>query len=161
MSSISNARKTNMSKPSRAKMSLTVQYAVARRGLPTTDTFRRWARAALFEDASVTLRLVGEGESRALNAAYRGRHYPTNVLTFPYRDGAPLSGDIALCIPLVRREASRQGKSLKAHLAHLTVHGMLHLQGYEHQAPLKAELMEGLETEIVAKLGYPDPYRTA
>lgn len=113
----------------------------------------------MFESAHVTLRLIGEYESRALNSVYRHRNHATNVLTFPYADTRPVSGDIALCVPVARREARAQGKMLRAHLAHLTVHGMLHLQGYDHEVAAEAELMEGLETEIIAKLGYADPYR--
>jgi probable rRNA maturation factor len=137
-----------------------VQYAVARSGVPPAASFRRWARAALLEDAAVTLRLVDEEEGRVLNRGFRGRDYATNVLTFAYPESAPLSGDIAICLPVVAREAKQQRKTLEAHLAHLTVHGMLHLQGFDHQNATEAELMEGLETEIVSKLGYDDPYIT-
>ena len=142
----------------RAGLRLEVQYAAPATGVPPVQSFRRWARAALLCDAQVTLRLVGEREGRTLNRDFRGRDYATNVLTFAYADSVPLCGDIALCLPVVAREARRQGKTLEAHLAHLTVHGMLHLQGFDHETGADAELMEGLETEIVAKLGYADPY---
>lgn len=145
----------------RSKGALQLQYAVPRRGLPAATRFRLWARSALLEDAQITLRIVGEDEGRALNRNFRGKDYSTNVLTFPYPDAVPLSGDIAVCLPVVAREAAQQGKSLDAHLAHLTVHGVLHLQGFDHQTAIDAELMEGLETEILTRLGYDDPYNHA
>ena len=144
----------------RPRLDLTVQCAVRRSGLPAPARFRKWAAAALIETASVALRLVNRAEALALNATYRHRHYATNVLTFAYPDTRPLSGDMVLCIPVIRDEARRQGKPLYAHLAHLTVHGMLHLQGFDHDSDSQAELMEGIETEIVLKLGYADPYAT-
>jgi probable rRNA maturation factor len=140
------------------QLDLTLQFAVSRSGLPTAALFRKWARAALVETAAVTLRLVNRAEALQLNSTYRHRHYATNVLTFAYPDTHPLSGDILLCIPVIRNEARQQRKSLNAHLAHLTVHGMLHLQGFDHESAQDAELMEGIETEIVTKLGYADPY---
>ncbi len=139
-------------------LDLTVQFAVSRSGLPAPTLFRRWARAALLESAAVTLRLVNRAEALELNSNFRHRRYATNVLTFAYPDTRPLSGDIVLCIPVIREEARQQRKSLHAHLAHLTVHGMLHLQGFDHETGQDAELMEGIETEIVSKLGYADPY---
>jgi probable rRNA maturation factor len=114
--------------------------------------------AALERDAEVTLRIVGKAEGRKLNLAYRGRDYATNVLTFAYPDQPTLSGDIVLCAPVVRQEARAQRIELAAHYAHLVVHGMLHLQGYDHERDREARAMERLETEIVARLGYPDPY---
>ena len=141
-----------------AKLGLTLQIAVSSTGLPSSKRFRHWARASLLEDADVTLRVVDQAEGRTLNRAYRRRDYATNVLTFAYPDQQPLSGDIVLCLPVIKEEARRQGKTLEAHLAHLTVHGVLHLQGFDHEADDDAELMEGIETEIVSKLGYADPY---
>ena len=126
--------------------------------MPRAAQFRRWARASLLERAAVTLRLVDRAEGRALNCAYRRGDYATNVLTFAYPEIQPLSGDIVLCLPVIKEEARRQGKTLEAHLAHLTVHGVLHLQGFDHETEDDAELMEGIETEIVSKLGYADPY---
>ena len=139
-------------------LELTLQFAVSRSGLPVPALFRQWARAALVETTAATLRLVNRAEALELNSRYRHRHYATNVLTFAYPDTCPLSGDIVLCIPVIRDEARQQRKSLQAHLAHLTVHGMLHLQGFDHETGQDAELMEGIETEIVTKLGYADPY---
>jgi probable rRNA maturation factor len=147
-----------------------VQYAIARAGLPSARSFRRWAGAALERDAEVTVRLVGAAEGRRLNATYRGKPYPTNVLTFVYDDihpkahagaiRAPLSGDLVLCVPVLRREARLQGKSLSDHCAHLVVHGMLHLQGYDHHLDRAARRMEARETAILASFGIRDPYPT-
>jgi probable rRNA maturation factor len=150
----------NNAKKNAAKLSLSVQYAVHPDGAPTRPQFRRWAKAALEGDAQMTLRLVDEAEGRALNRDYRGKDYPTNVLTFVYDDLPYTAGDIAICPAVVEREAREQGKTLEAHYAHLTVHGALHLQGYDHENDDEARAMEGRETQIVMKLGYPDPYHT-
>ncbi len=131
---------------------------------PKKNHLRRWAQAALRQDAQVTVRLVGEAEGRALNCDYRGRDYATNVLTFTYAEGeeggnqAMLAGDLVLCVPVVVREAMAQGKTLEAHFAHLVVHGMLHLQGFDHENEAEAAEMEALETSILRALGYADPY---
>jgi len=140
-------------------LTLAVQAAVADTDLPRRPTLRRWAGAALERDAAVTLRFVGAREGRALNARYRGRDYATNVLTFVYDEGASLSGDLVLCVPVLRREA-RERSSFRAHCAHLVIHGMLHLQGYDHERAAAARRMEARETELLAHLGYPDPYLT-
>ncbi len=148
-------------KTQNSKLSLSVQFAVKPEDVPTRARFRRWVEAALRGDAEIALRIVGEEEGRTLNRDYRGKDYPTNVLTFAYEDdvpGAPLFGDIALCAPVVAREAAEQGKPVEAHYAHLTVHGVLHLQGYDHETDAEAREMETLETQIVTKLGYADPY---
>jgi probable rRNA maturation factor len=149
--------------PGTAKLVLAVQVAVNSTDLPSRAKLRRWLAAALMTNAAITLRFVGAAEGRKLNRSYRGRDYATNVLSFDYgcsgRDGA-LAGDIVLCVPVLRREARAQGKTLTAHLAHLTVHGALHLQGHDHQRPRAAARMEALEKEILAKLGFPDPYAT-
>ena len=137
---------------------VSVQYATRARGVPAAAAFRKWVRAALQNDATVTVRIVGQTEGRALNREYRGRDYPTNVLTFVLKDSPPYHGDLALCAPVVSREARAQGKTLAAHYAHLTVHGVLHLQGYEHEREPDAAEMEQLETRILRRLGYPDPY---
>jgi len=142
----------------RPALALTVQYAVAAAGLPVRATLARWARAALRRPASVTVRFVGAREGRALNAAYRGRDYATNVLTFVYDDVEPLAGDLVLCVPVVRREARERRITLTAHCAHLVVHGMLHLQGFDHERERDAARMEALEVRILASLGYRDPY---
>jgi probable rRNA maturation factor len=140
-------------------LTLTVQSAVDDDDLPRRATLRRWMLAALTRDARVTVRFVGAREGRALNLRYRGRDYPTNVLTFVYDDVAPLTGDLVLCVPVVRREAHEQGKSFRAHCAHLVIHGMLHLQGFDHERDAEARRMEAREVRALAALGYRDPYR--
>lgn len=135
-----------------------VQYATESIEVPTRPQFRRWVKAALQRDAEVVLRLVDEAEGRDLNRQFRGKDYATNVLTFVYDDAQPLTGDIVLCVPVVQHEAQQQHKDLIAHYAHLTVHGILHLQGYDHMVDADAAEMEQLEIAILAKLGYPDPY---
>ena len=140
------------------KFNLAVQYAVSVRGLPTRAQFRKWAGAALKHDARVTIRIVGRVEGRVLNQTYRSRDYATNVLTFVFSDKPPFEGDLALCAPVVAREARAQRKASAAHYAHLTVHGLLHLQGYDHEKDKDARVMERLETRIMARLGYADPY---
>ncbi len=141
-----------------AKLSLAVQYASESTDLPNRAQFRKWARNALRIDAEIALRIVDEEEGRDLNRDYRGKDYATNVLTFPLGEEPCLIGDIILCAPVVAAEAAAQNKSLHAHYAHLTVHGVLHLHGYDHETEPQAELMEALETEIIMRLGYPDPY---
>ena len=140
------------------RLALSVQYAFRAAQLPSQKELRRWASAALVQDAAVTLRIVGEAEGRRLNREFRGKDYATNVLTFAYPEQQPLAGDIVLCAPVVRQGAHAQGVDLAAHYAHLVVHGMLHLQGYDHERAAAAQLMEALESEIVTQLGYPDPY---
>jgi probable rRNA maturation factor len=118
--------------------------------------------AALEQDAEIVLRIVDADEGRELNLNFRKRDYATNVLTFVYddveRNHGPLAGDIILCAPVIESEASQQHKALTAHYAHLTVHGVLHLHGYDHETDPDAVVMERLETQIVEKLGYKDPY---
>jgi probable rRNA maturation factor len=143
----------------RYRLELTVQYAVENDGLPTRSQLRTWVKAALHCDSDVTVRLVGADEGRALNRQHRGSDHATNVLTFAYPETNPLSGDIALCVPVVAREARRQRKDPQAHYAHLVVHGVLHLQGYDHEKAADARVMEMVETEIVTSLGYADPYK--
>jgi probable rRNA maturation factor len=139
-------------------LTLALQYGVRRAGLPSHRRIRSWAQAALLTDMQVTLRLVGGKEGRALNRNFRGRDYATNVLAFPYPGIEPRCGDIVLCAPVIAREAREQRKTLHAHFAHLVVHGMLHLQGHDHDNARSARAMETLEAEIVMKLGYADPY---
>ena len=137
---------------------LSVQYAMAADGLPSRQRMRSWAKAALQTDAQVTIRLVGAREGRTLNREYRGKDYATNVLTFSYPDIELLTGDVVLCAPVIAKEAHAQGKAIDAHYAHLVVHGMLHLQGYDHENNADAGVMEALEAEIVVGLGYAHPY---
>jgi probable rRNA maturation factor len=139
-------------------LALSVQYASNDEGLPTRPQVRRWVRAALLADATVVVRFVDAIEGRALNAEFRGKDYATNVLTFVYDDEHPRAGDVVLCAPVVRREAAAQGKPLADHHAHLVIHGMLHLQGFDHERRAEAAAMEARETAILATLGLPDPY---
>ena len=125
--------------------------------VPSDSLLRRWAREALKRPAEVTLRIVAATEARRLNREFRGKDYATNVLTFVYAD-APLAGDIVLCAPVVAREAREQGKAVRDHWAHLVVHGLLHLQGHDHERRAEAERMENLERRILRGLGIADPY---
>lgn len=145
-----------------------VQYATSRRGVPHARSLRRWAQAASTAKSDMTIRIVGLAESRKLNRTWRGKDKPTNVLSFPYSDslassqspvasGLPL-GDLVLCAPVVAREAREQGKPPSAHWAHMVIHGVLHLLGYDHMKSRDAKIMEALEVEILARLGYQDPY---
>ena len=140
---------------------LTLQIACEAKGLPSRRRLRTWAQAALERDAQVTLRVVGGREGRALNRRFRGRDHATNVLTFVYDQRPRLSGDIALCAPVVARGARRGALALDAHYAHLVVHGILHLQGYDHIGARDAHIMEARERKILGELGYADPYRPA
>ena len=145
----------------RHALTLSVQYASNAADLPARPVIRRWVRAALLDDATVTVRFVDGIEGRALNAEFRGKDYATNVLTFVYDDDAPRAGDIVLCAPVIRKEAEEQGKSLAAHYAHLVVHGMLHLQGFDHERPADAAAMEAREVAILAAIGVNNPYGDA
>lgn len=140
------------------KLSLSVQYASNAKKMPTRQQFRRWVKVALERDVQMALRIVDEIEGRALNLAYRGKDYATNVLTFVYDERLPLYGDVVICAPVVEREAQEQGKELLAHYAHLTLHAVLHLQGYDHQKQREADRMEARETALLLKLRYPAPY---
>jgi len=147
-----------------------VQYvqeetAEAENSVSPPRDFERWVRAALSgrcEAGELTIRVVGWAEAAALNETYRRRSGPTNVLSFPVEDIAgmdvPLLGDLVICAPLVAREALEQHKTATSHWAHLTVHGTLHLLGYDHEEADEAAVMEALEGDILAGLGYPDPY---
>ena len=141
------------------KLSLSVQYATNAKNLPARSQLRRWMKAALQRDVQITLRIVDESEGRELNKKFRSKDYATNVLTFVYDDSGALSGDVAICAPVVEKEARKQHKDLQTHYAHMTVHALLHLQGYEHDADDAAAAMEALETAIMLKLGYADPYQ--
>lgn len=145
-------------------LELDVQYAIDLPGLPTVEQFEAWASAAAPDSgpAAVVVRIVGATESANLNERYRRTKGPTNVLSFPFE--APphvettLLGDLVLCAPVIVREAREQAKCEFSHWAHMVVHGMLHLQGYDHQTELQARAMEALEIEIMGRLGYPNPY---
>lgn len=140
------------------RLLFTLQTACEASGLPSRRRLRSWAAAALRrKSARVTVRIVGSREGRQLNKQFRGKDYATNVLTFVY-DDTPLTGDIALCAPVVAREAREQRKSLAAHYAHLLIHGMLHLQGDDHVDPKEAQAMESREIALLRKFGFADPY---
>lgn len=139
---------------------LTLQNPARSPSVPTPRTLRRWARAALKCPAAVAVRVVGSAEGRQLNRTWRGRDYATNVLSFAYgSDGSLLCGDLVLCAPVLAREARQQGKRLISHYAHLVVHGLLHLQGEDHESESQARRMEARERRILKSLGYADPYR--
>ena len=136
------------------RLNLTVQYACKATALPLRAQIRAWVRAALDVDGrkggEITVRLVDEEEGRALNRDYRGKDYATNVLSFPYDSEPVICGDLVICAPVVEREAREQGKALDAHYAHLVVHGVLHLQGYDHETgDADAELMENKEAVLL------------
>lgn len=147
------------------KLSLSVQYPDARlQESITRQKVRRWVQAALLAPAELTIRFVDAAEGRTLNRDYRSKDYATNVLTFAYNDGEeiaddePTRADIILCTDVLQEEAAQQKKTLEEHSAHLIVHGVLHAQGYDHEDDEEATEMEQLERDILAALGYPDPY---
>lgn len=139
-------------------LDFSLQIASDSADLPTNAQFKRWVRAALRVDTSLTIRIVDEAEGRQLNADYRGKAYATNVLTFPLTEVPVLMGDIVICAPVVVVEALAQHKPLLAHYAHMTVHGVLHLHGYDHEVDAQAELMEAMEVAIMHRLGFANPY---
>jgi probable rRNA maturation factor len=149
------------------RFKLDVQYATEAATVPEKAVLAQWARAALGganapRSAEVTVRIVDEPESAALNECYRRKKGATNVLSFPYDeppvvDGG-LSGDLVICAPIVQREARAQGVAETAHWAHMVVHGIMHLRGYDHIDEQEAAVMEGLEVEVLQKLGFPNPY---
>ena len=146
---------------------LDLQLATEAGDLPAEAQLRRWVELALRQrtaESELTIRLVDAEEGQELNRTYRHKDYATNVLSFPAEvpDGLldiPLLGDLVICVPVVEREAREQNKALEAHWAHLVIHGCLHLLGYDHIDDEEAEEMEGLERQLLAELGYPDPYR--
>ncbi|MBB6342279.1 putative rRNA maturation factor [Pseudomonas fluvialis] len=151
---------------------LDLQLATEASDLPAEAQLRRWVELALRQrtaDSELTIRLVDAEEGQELNRTYRHKDYATNVLSFPAEvpdgpDGEPLLdipllGDLVICVPVVEHEAREQNKALEAHWAHLVIHGCLHLLGYDHIDDEEAEEMEGLERQLLAELGYPDPYR--
>ncbi|MBD2802055.1 rRNA maturation RNase YbeY [Xenorhabdus sp. M] len=136
-------------------------------GLPEEALFQRWLEGVLPQfqaESEVTIRLVDEAESHDLNLTYRGKDKPTNVLSFPFEAPPeielPLLGDLIICCQVVEKESEEQQKTAEEHWAHMVVHGSLHLLGYDHIEDDEAEEMESLETEILKKMGYPDPYLT-
>ena len=148
------------------KMIIDLQIACEQEtGLPTAEQIEQWATAAVqpqSDEVEMTVRIVDEAESHALNLNYRGKDRPTNVLSFPFECPdeveLPLLGDLVICRQVVEREAQEQDKPLMAHWAHMVVHGCLHLLGYDHIEDDEAEEMESLETQIMTGLGFADPY---
>ena len=143
---------------SRPKLAFDVRFDALVPELPRRPTLRRWVQIAQERDLAVTLRFVGRREGRRLNARFRGHDRATNVLTFVYDDVVPPAGDLVLCVPVLEREARAQGKALRAHCAHLVIHGMLHLQGYDHARDDDAGRMEAREVALLRDLGYGNPY---
>nr|WP_264673117.1 rRNA maturation RNase YbeY [Marinobacter nanhaiticus] len=141
-----------------------MQQASDAEELPDDENLVRWAQAGWLGDyrSEVTLRIVNEDESASLNGQYRQKDYPTNVLSFPFEQPegieVPLAGDLVICAGVVAREAQEQHKTLDAHWAHMVIHGMLHLQGYDHIDDREAEEMEALEVRLLAELGFSNPY---
>ena len=148
------------------KMIIDLQMACEQESdLPTAQQIEQWATAAVqpqSDEVEMTVRIVDEAESHALNLNYRGKDRPTNVLSFPFECPdeveLPLLGDLVICRQVVEREAQEQDKPLMAHWAHMVVHGSLHLLGYDHIEDDEAEEMESLETQIMTELGFADPY---
>jgi probable rRNA maturation factor len=147
-----------------SKVTVDLQMAFDGAGVPEEALFEAWAEKAWQGEnpTEVTLRIVGNDESLELNHQYRGKDKPTNVLSFPFEAPAgitvPLAGDLVICAPVVEQEAREQNKDAVAHWAHMVVHGMLHLQGYDHIEDNEAEVMEALEIRLLAQLGFANPY---
>ncbi len=146
------------------KLALSVQYPDPRLAtIVTRPLVRRWVQAALFAPAELTVRFVDSEEGRSLNRDYRSKDYATNVLTFAYNDSEDeddgiTRADLILCTDVLQSEALAQDKPLLAHAAHLVVHGVMHAQGYDHETDVEADEMEALEIEVLAKLGFGNPY---
>lgn len=151
---------------SKSKILIDLQNVSQSTQVPDSSKFQQWVSAALlhdFDNLEQTIRIVDEQESQQLNHQYRGKDNPTNVLSFNVEEEEYLDytclGDLVICAPVVNREAMQQGKGWLAHWAHMVIHGMLHLQGYDHQDTAEAERMERLEIEILATLGHTNPYQ--
>lgn len=143
----------------RPALSLSLQFGdPSHRAQLPRHRVARWLRAALHTPAQLTVRIVGEDEGRRLNREFRGKDHATNVLTFDYEHAPTVVADLVLCAPVVAREARDQRIDLQAHYAHLIVHGALHAQGFDHEHKAQAARMEALEREVLAGLGFADPY---
>lgn len=141
------------------RLSLQIQHDPEAGDLPASrQQLRRWVQAALLRDAELVLRFVGREESRSLNHQYRGKDKPTNVLTFDYANEPVVQADIVICLPVLANEAAEQQKSLRDHLAHLVIHGVLHAHGMDHLDDAQAAEMEGREIELLKRFRIADPY---
>ena len=148
-----------MPRPAAPRLALALQFADAgERALLPRHRIARWIRAALERPPEIAVRIVGAEEGQALNRAYRGKDYATNVLTFDYARTPVVAADLVLCAPVLRREARELGVALEAHYAHLLVHGTLHAQGYDHEDAAEARAMEARESALMCALGFADPY---
>ena len=152
------------SKNGSPKLSIELQYASSAiedciQKVASSNTIKKWVKSATPFGGLMTLRFINAAEGKKLNAAFRQKEYATNVLTFPYElSKTSVVADIIFCLPVLQKEAKEQNKSLKAHLAHLIVHGCLHAQGHDHELARDAKKMEGLEIQILEKLGFANPY---
>lgn len=145
-------------------LSLYIQYADKKLStIITRSSIRRWVQKALFYPAEITIRFVNEAEGKILNRDYRAKDYATNVLTFDYvvgNDKQSTQADIVLCTDVLEREAAQQNKNVRAHTAHLIIHGVLHAQGYDHQTAEQAQKMESIEIQVLKELRINNPYQT-
>jgi len=150
--------------PSKSKILIELQYAspaieAALAAQVSANVIKKWVKAASPQNGQLTLRFVNAAEGKKLNLAFRKKDKATNVLTFPYEfSQSQVHADIIFCLPVLQREAKEQGKTLKAHLAHLIVHGCLHAQAYDHETKKDAQKMEALEVQILKRLGFSNPY---
>ena len=150
--------------PSKSKLLIELQYAspaieAALAAQASANVIKKWVKAASPQNGQLTLRFVNAAEGKKLNFAFRKKDKPTNVLTFPYEfSKSQVHADIIFCLPVLQKEAKEQGKTLKAHLAHLIVHGCLHAQAYDHETKRDAQKMEALEVQILKRLGFSNPY---
>jgi len=148
------------------KLTIDIQYAspaieAALSKIASATLIKKWIKTATHHDGLLTLRFVNAAEGKKLNCTFRKKDYATNVLTFPYElSKTALAADIIFCLPVIQKEAKEQNKPLKAHLAHLIVHGCLHAQAYDHGNQKDAKKMEALEVKILRKLGFTNPYLT-
>ena len=153
-----------MQAPTKSKLLIELQYAspaieAVLNQQASENVIKKWVKAATHQGGQLTLRFVNAAEGKKLNLAYRNKDKATNVLTFPYElSKSNVMADIIFCLPIVQNEAKEQGKTLKAHLAHLIVHGCLHAQAYDHETAKDAKKMESLEVQILEKLGFSNPY---
>ena len=146
-------------------INIEIQRVCSLKSIPSDEKFQLWSEAVLKERITTTelnIRIVEEHEIAELNKRYRGKNKSTNVLSFPFDavtpDPMPILGDLVICAPLVAREAQEQSKEIESHWAHLVVHGILHLLGYDHETVDDTKIMETLESEILTKMNYPAPY---